>query len=379
MNKNNLYVETRAVHSSSIDQTTGAIASPIHLSTTFERDEDGEYSRGFEYIRDSNPNRIALEECIAGLENGVEAVSFSSGMAAIMSILQCFKSGDHIILPDDMYFGARHLANSTFSRYGFEFSFVDMTKLDDISHNIHNNTKLIWIETPSNPLIKVVDIVAISNIAKMKNILCCCDNTWSTPIFSKPLDMGVDIVVHSSTKYFGGHCDAMNGVVVVRSESEFLENLKFIQKEGGAVPSPFDCWLVLRGIQTLPLRVKMQATSALNIAKHLEQNPNVEKVYYPGLKTHPNHLIATQQMSMYGGMLSFLVKGGIHEAMNVAGAVNIFIRATSLGGTHSLIEHRASVEGPDTTAPNNLLRISIGLENENDLMNDLDQALQSIV
>ena len=371
-------IETISVHAGrKVDPATGAVIPPIYLSTTFEREKNGDYPKGYNYSRSNNPNRESLEECLAKLENGKSAAVFSSGSAAAMSILQSLKPGDHIIAPEDIYHGTKHLIR-LFEKWNISSVFVDMTNISDIENALQNSTKLIWIETPSNPLLKIIDIKKIVDIAKRKNAVTVCDNTWATPILQNPLDLGVDLVLHATTKYIGGHSDILGGAVISKEENGTFTFVKEIQKSGGAVPSPFECWLVLRGIQTLPLRIREQSKSALMIAQFLKSRNEVEVVHYPGLKEHPGYDLAKGQMKLSGGMLSFQVKGDKNEALRLAANVNLFTRATSLGGPESLIEHRASIEGPGTKTPQNLLRLSIGLEHPDDLIEDLTQAFANL-
>ncbi len=369
-------IETLAVHAGHrIDPATGAVTPPIYLSTTFERQVDGSYPQGYSYIRDNNPNREALEECLAQLEGGVAAAAFSSGSAATMTVFQALTPGDHIIAPKDAYSGTSYLLREILTPWGLEVTFVDMTNITKVSAAIQPNTKLIWVETPSNPMLKITDIGKISNIAHQANARCVCDNTWASPIGQNPFKNGADLVIHSTTKYLGGHSDVLGGVTISKVDDDFFKKIRTIQKAGGAVASPFDCWLVLRGIQTLPYRMKAHTENASKIATFLSKHPQVEVVHYPGLKQHPGHEIAASQMQLFGGMLSFQVKGGRERAFAVAGSLKIFTQATSLGGVESLIEHRASIEGEDTKTPENLLRVSVGLENVEDLIEDLIQAL----
>lgn len=369
-------IETLAVHAGhTIDPSTGAVTPAIHLSTTFERGADGSYPHGYIYCRSSNPNREALERCLCTLEGGAAAAAFSSGSAATMSVFQALAPGDHVIAPEDVYHGTARLLREILAPWGLETSFVDMTDPTHVQQAIRPNTKLIWVETPSNPLLKITDLGRISGIAHEARVLCVCDNTWATPILQRPFQFGADLIVHATTKYLGGHSDVLGGAVIAKVEDEFLQRIRTIQINGGAVPSPFDCWLVLRGIRTLPCRMRAHSENALKVATYLRGHPRVEAVHYPGLKEHPGHAIAARQMALFGGMASFQVKGGRDSAMDVAARVRIFTRATSLGGTESLMEHRASIEGPGTRTPENLLRLSVGLENADDLMDDLAQAL----
>lgn len=369
-------IETLAVHAGhAIDPATGAVSAPIHLSTTFERDVEGTYSRGFMYTRNNNPNREALERGVSALEGGEAAAAFGTGTAAAMALFQTLSPGDHVLAHVDAYYGTSRLLRDLFLRWGLEADFVDMSNLEEVKKAFRPNTKLAWMETPSNPLVKIVDLAAVAKLVRDVGAISVCDNTWA-PILQRPFDLGVDLIVHSTTKYFGGHCDVAGGIVVAKTDSEFFKRLRAVQYEGGAVPSPFDCWLVLRGMRTLPWRMRAHSENAAKVANALAQHRQVERVHYPGLRSHPGHEIAARQMSMFGGMLSLEVKGGRDAAMSVAAKTKIFIRATSLGGVESLIEHRASIEGPVTTSPEGLLRLSIGLENADDLIEDLDQALR---
>lgn len=370
-------IETLAVHAGHIiDSTSGAVSPPIYLSTTFERETDGSYPQGYIYSRSSNPNRNALEACLSTLEGGAVAAAFASGSAATMSVFQAMSPGEHLIAPNDVYHGTTSLLRNVYARWGLEMTFVDMTDIAQVERAIRSNTRLIWVETPSNPLLKVTDICRISEIAHQAGSLCVCDNTWATPILQRPFELGADLVMHATTKYLGGHSDVVGGVIISKDESDFFRRIRLIQTRGGAIPSPFDCWLVLRGIRTLPYRMRAHSENALKVATFLSQHPKVKAVYYPGLKVDPGYEIASRQMSLFGGMLSFEVDGGRDEAMAVAARVKLFIRATSLGGVESLIEHRASIEGKETKTPQNLLRLSIGLEHADDLIEDLDQALR---
>jgi len=368
-------IETLAVHAGqTIDPATGAVSPPIHLSTTFERDAEGSYSRGFMYTRNNNPNRQALEQGISALEGGAAAAAFGSGSGATMSIFQALAPGDHVLAHVDAYYGTSRIVREIFLRWGLQADFIDMSDLDAVKKALRQNTKLAWMETPSNPLLKIVDLAAIAKIVHEAGAICVCDNTWA-PVLQRPFDLGADLILHSTTKYFGGHCDVLGGIIVSKTDNEFFQRIRNIQYEGGAVPSPFDCWLILRGMRTLPWRMRAHSENALKVADFLAQHRQVERVHYPGLNSHPGYEIAAAQMSMYGGMLSFEVKCGRDPAMLVAAKTKIFTRATSLGGVESLIEHRASIEGPATTSPPGLLRLSIGLENADDLIEDLDQAL----
>ena len=368
-------IETLAVHAGhTIDPATGSVAPPIYLSTTFERDVEGSYSRGHMYSRNSNPNRQMLETGIATLEGGAAAAAFSSGMAAATSIFQALDPNDHVLAHVDAYYGLIRMLRDVLQKWGLQVDLVDMTDLTALKQALRPNTKLVWTETPSNPLLRIVDLAAVAEIAKKAGALTVCDNTWS-PVIQRPIELGIDLVHHSTTKYFGGHCDVLGGIVVAKDENEFFEKVRAVQYTAGAVPSPFDCWLVLRGMRTVPWRMRAHCENAMKVAQFLENHRAIERVHYPGLSSHPGHEIARKQASMFGGMMSIEVKGGRQAAMKAAAQTKIFIRATSLGGVESLIEHRASIEGPGTTSPESLLRLSIGLENADDLIEDLDQAL----
>ena len=368
-------IETLAVHAGhTVDPATGAVSLPIHLSTTFERDAEGTYSRGFMYTRNNNPNRQALEQGISALEGGAAAAAFASGTGASMSIFQTLAPGDHVLAHVDAYYGTSRLLREIFQRWGLDISFVDMSDLHAVEKALRPKTKLAWMETPSNPLLKIVDLAAVAKIIHAAGVICVCDNTWA-PTIQRPFDLGADLVLHSTTKYFGGHCDVLGGIIVSKVEDDFFQRIRSIQYEGGAVPSPFDCWLILRGMRTLPWRMRGHSENAMRVADFLSGHRKVLRVHYPGLKLHPGHEIAAKQMSAFGGMLSFEVKDGRDAAMSVAAKTKIITRATSLGGVESLIEHRASIEGAGTTSPEGLLRLSIGLENADDLIEDLDQAL----
>jgi len=371
-------IETRAVHAGRhIDPATGAITPPIHLSSTFERGADGEYPRGYSYSREDNPNRRSLEECLAALEGGKQALCFASGLAVANAIVQGLEPGDHIVAPDDVYWGLRKVIGEVFGKWGLETSYVDMTDIDAFHAALRPNTRLVWVETPSNPLMKITDLPAIAALSRgaSPNIVTVCDGTFATPVLQRPLDCGIDMVAHSTTKYLSGHSDVIGGALIARNDNYLFERARKSQRYGGAVPSPFDCWLTRRGIDTLPWRVRAHSENAMRVARFLESHAAVEAVHYPGLESHPGHKVAARQMSAFGGMLSFQVRGSRETAMAVAARCELFLRATSLGGAHSLIEHRASIEGPTSRTPQNLLRCSIGLEHTDDLMEDLEQAL----
>ena len=369
-------IETIAVHAGhGVDPITGAVTPPIHLSTTFERDADGSFPRGHIYARNSNPTRTALETCLADLEGGSAAAAFASGSAATAAVFQALVPGDHVVAPTDAYHGTLRLLRETFVPWGLDVTFVDMTDPQRVREALRPATKLVWVETPSNPLWKVVDVARVAGIAHDAGAICVCDNTVGTPVLQKPFTLGADLVMHASTKYLSGHGDVMGGAVIGRGDDAVFQRVRAVQAMSGGVPSPFDCWLLLRGIRTLPYRVRAHAENAKAVAEFLSRHARVEAVHYPGLPSHPGHEIAARQMTAFGGMLSFQVRGGREASMTVAAKVRVFTRATSFGGVESLIEHRASIEGAGTRTPDNLLRLSIGLEHHADLIEDLDQAL----
>lgn len=363
--------ETIAIHQGNqVSDKNRPVVQPITLSTTFEHGNEG----GIIYTRISNPNRLALEAVLAALENGVDAAAFSSGNAAGTAVFQALEPGSHIIAPDDMYHGLRSSMVQLFAGV-LEVTFVDMSNLHEVKNAIRPNTKLFWVETPSNPLLKITDIRKVSELAKAQGAVFAVDNTFATPVFQNPIALGADLVMHSSTKYFGGHSDVLGGALVTKESNPFWQKIKNIQSIGGAVPSPFDCYLLCRSIRTLAYRMKGHAQHAMILAEYLMNHPNVEKVFYPGLKNHPGHDVAASQMTGFGGIISFMVKGGAAEADQVVSKLQFFANATSLGGVESLIERRAAVEGPNSKTPHNLLRVSVGLEHTDDLLEDLGQAL----
>jgi cystathionine gamma-synthase len=368
-------LETIAVRAGAeIDPSTGALAPPLHLSTTFEHGPAAEAIHGFIYVRQKNPTQSRLEAALRDLEGGVAALVFSSGMAAGAAILQSLPSDSHVIFSDDIYTDVRSLVRDFLPLWHIESSTIDLQDLQALKHAIRPNTRLIWIETPSNPLLKILDIAGIAEIAHRAGAQLLVDNTFATPILQRPLLLGADVVLHSTTKYCGGHSDVQGGCLVVKSR-ELLDKLFQVREILGAVASPFNSWLILRGLRTLPCRVERHSANAAAVAAALAASPAVEAVYYPGLASHRGHEIARRQMRSFGGMLSFLVRGGRDEALRVTSRVKLFVNATSLGGVESLIEHRASNEGQSSNAPQNLLRLSVGLEHPDDLIEDLLQAL----
>jgi cystathionine gamma-synthase len=372
-------IETRAVHAGRKPEGGSRDVVPaIHLSTTFHKADDGSLPGGFLYGRPNNPNRESLEYALASLEEGAAALAFSSGSAATLAVFQSLSPGDHVIAAEDAYYGTPILLRTVMANWGLKHTLVNMQDLAAVEHAITPATRLIWTETPSNPLLNVTDLRAVVALAKKAGAMVACDNTWATPLFQLPLNLGVDVVMHSVTKYLSGHSDVTVGALIFKDKGPWLEKIGSIQREGGAVPSPFECWLTLRGLQTFPYRVRAHAENAHRVAEFLSTQPTIEAVHYPGLSSHPGHKIAAAQMSGFGGMMSIQVKGGQVEAFKLVSGLKLFSHATSLGSTHSLIEHRASVEGAATRSPANLLRLSIGLEHHDDLIEDLDQALKKL-
>ena len=375
-NASKLRFETLAVHAGhGVDPATGAVTPPIHLSTTFERAADGSYPHGWIYSRNHNPNRDGLEAALAALEGGAACAALASGLAAVTAVIQGLAPGDHVVAPSDIYHGTANVLKHLFAKWRVDATFVDMTSIDTVAAALRPQTKLVWIETPSNPLLRCVDIEATAALARRAGARAVCDNTFASPALQSPLALGCDLAVHATTKYLGGRSDVMGGAVVARVDDAAFAGVRTAQLYGGAVPSPFDCWLVMRSLPTLPARMQAHCANARRVAEFLQSHAQVAAVHYPGLETSPFHALARRQMRDFGGMLSFEVKGGKDAAMAVAAAVEIFTRATSLGGVESLIEHRASIEGPESRTPQGLLRVSIGLEHPDDLIDDLAQAL----
>jgi cystathionine gamma-synthase len=371
---------TRLIHEGNVKHESGAVTPPLVLSTTFERGEDGlSFPQGYIYSRYDNPNRHSLEQKLTLMEHGTACVSFSSGLAAATAVFQSLKTGDHIIMPDDAYFSMYNIISHLFANFGITFTKVDLTDLKQLQSAIQPNTKLIWMETPSNPSLKVTDIAAVVAVAKQHNCFTVADNTWATPYYTQPLESGVDIVLHSTTKYLSGHSDILGGALIFKTTDERYEFIRNVQKYGGAVPSPHDCWLLCRSLATFTARMDVHASNAMQLAQYLETHPKIEQVLYPGLPSHPQHAVAAKQMKNgYSGMLSILVKGGRAEALQLAHHLKLFTHATSLGGVESLVEHRKSVEGDASATPDNLLRVSVGIESVKDLIADFEQALAAI-
>jgi cystathionine gamma-synthase len=368
--------ETRAVHAGHrIDPATGSVAPPIYLSTTFARDPESVPIGGHTYIRESNPAQEQLEEALFPLEGGEAALVFASGMAAGIALLQALPPGSHVLFPDDVYYGFRVAAGEVLPNWGIRSDFVGMGDLAALAAAIRPETRLVWLETPSNPLLNVVDLAGAAALARQAGALVAVDNTFATPVLQRPIEHGADVVLHSTTKYLGGHSDVQGGALVFARRDPFWERVVHMRHLLGAVASPFNDWLVLRGVRTLACRMAAQSAGALAVARALEALPAVSAVHYPGLPSHPGHEIARRQMSGFGAMLSFRVAGGREAALAAVGRARLFTRATSLGGVESLIEHRASSEGPGSLTPPELVRVSVGLEHPDDLIEDLAQAL----
>ena len=369
--------ETRAIHAGAeIDEATGALAPPLNLSTTFERTADGQTPHGFSYVRDGNPTQSRLEEALASIDSAKAALTFASGMAASSALLQSLSRGSHVVLPSDGYYAVRALAADYFPRWGITHDFVSMSDTSAVRAAMRDDTRVVWCETPSNPLMTIADIRALASVAHERGAMLIVDGTFATPALQRPIELGADIVTHSATKYLGGHSDVQAGTIAFAKCDEFSEAVEHTRTIVGGVASPFNCWLVLRGIRSLPARMRVHCENAQAIAEFLASHSRVEVVHYPGLASDPGHAIAKEQMSDFGGMMSFRVRGGREAAIAVAAKTQLFTRATSLGGVESLIEHRASSEGSGSRAPENLLRMSVGLEHRDDLIADLAQALE---
>jgi cystathionine beta-lyase/cystathionine gamma-synthase len=372
---------TRALHiGQGPDPATGAVVQPIHLATTFAQQGVGNH-KGYEYSRSGNPTRSALEECLAGLENARHGLAFASGLAAETTALLLLSPGDHVVYMEDVYGGTYRLFDKVLKRYGLDFSAVDASDLDAVERSITQATKLVWLESPTNPLLRVVDIDAVSEVAHSRGAKVCVDNTFATPYLQQPLRLGADLVVHSSTKYIGGHSDVVGGAIMT-NDDELEKKLRFNQNAVGAVPSPFDCWLLLRGIKTLALRVERQSLNAMELAMALEQNKAVKRVHYPGLESHPGHATAARQMRMFGGMVSFEVANEA-TALRTLERLKLFALAESLGAVESLAEHPAKMthasmppsERKRAGVGEGLIRLSVGVEDVADLIADLEFAL----
>jgi cystathionine beta-lyase/cystathionine gamma-synthase len=376
--------ETKAIWvGQAADQSTGATIVPIYQTSTFTQEEVNKH-KGYEYSRVGNPTRSALDACLASLEEGKYGLSFSSGLAAEHAIFSLLRPGDHVIAPEDMYGGTYRLIKEIFEPVNIKFTFTDFTDLTLIKQAFLPSTKMVWIETPTNPLLKIFDIEAISEISHKKNAIVVVDNTFLSPYFQKPLKLGADIVVHSTTKYINGHSDLIGGAVILNN-TEFYQKILLVQKSIGAVPSPFDSWLTLRGVKTLAIRMRQHEQNAFQVARFLQQQPNVSEVFFPGLETHTGHAIAKKQMTGFGGVVSFRIKGGLAESNIFFKKLKIFQLADSLGGVESLANYSALMTHdyfPEELRQkigitDNLIRLSIGIEHIDDLLNDLQSALNS--
>ncbi|WP_449446480.1 trans-sulfuration enzyme family protein [Thermomonas brevis] len=368
---------TLAVHvGNEADPATGAVAPPIHLATTFRHGPAGERIAGYEYQREGNPTNDRLRETLKALEGGEEALTFASGMAAMTTLLESLPAGSRVLFPDECYSGLRMLFGEFLPERGIAVDTVDMADLDAVRAACAAPLAMLWIETPSNPLLKISDIAALSELAHAAGGLAVVDNTFATPLLQRPLALGADIVMHSTTKYFGGHSDVLGGALVFARADAFAQKVAHRLHVTGAVLAPFSAWLTLRGCRSLGARMAMHCASARKLVAFLAAHPAVERVNWPGLPSHPGHAVAAAQMREFGAMLSIQLHGGREAALAVAGRLRLFTNATSLGGCESLVEHRASVEGPNPRSPQNLLRVSVGLEDEEDLVADFAQALE---
>jgi len=377
-------LDTLAIHAGQMpDPHTGAVMPPIHLSSTFAQEGPGQH-RGFEYSRSDNPTRRMLEHCVAALEAGPYGIAFASGSAASAAILGTLSPGDHVVASDDVYGGTFRLLDKVFAPGGLEYTRVDLTKPELARSAMRANTKLLWVETPTNPLLKLVDLAAVSQICEERGVALIVDNTFATPLSQRPLEYAARAVVHSTTKYLNGHSDVVGGIVVTR-DAALAERLRFLQNAIGAVPSPFDCYLVLRGLKTLPVRMRRHTETALHIARFLEEQPGVASVRYPGLPSHPQYALGLQQMALSGGMISCELRGGLAAAHALLATTQLFVCAESLGGVESLIEHPASMTHASVPADaraelgisDGLIRLSVGLEGEADLREDLVRGLEA--
>lgn len=371
---------TRAIHvGQAPEPETGAVIVPIYQTSTYAQSEVGVH-RGYEYSRTDNPTRTALQECLASLESGKHALAFASGLAATTTAMLMLRGGDHVLCGDDVYGGTYRLFERVLADKGLTFDYVDTSDVRNVAAAIKPETRMIWLETPTNPLLKLADIAAISKLARQHNALTLVDNTFASPWGQRPLELGADLVLHSTTKYISGHSDVVGGALVM-SDDGLYERLKFLQNAAGGVPGPFDSWLVLRGLKTLSIRMREHERNALAIARYLERHQAVERVIYPGLESHPQHALAARQMRCFGGMISLILRGGEPAAREMARRTRLFTLAESLGGIESLIEVPAamthmSVAGSKLEVPGGLVRLSVGIEEINDLLADLEQALE---
>lgn len=371
-----LQPETLSVHTGNEpDPATGAVAPPLHLSTTFRHGAEGERVAGYEYQREGNPTNDRLREALVALEGGEEALTFASGMAAMTTLLECLPNGARVLIPDDCYTGLRMLCAEYLPERGIEAIAIDMSDTDAVRTACAQGVAMLWIETPSNPKMKISDIAALVDIGHAAGAVVVADNTFATPLLQRPLALGADVVMHSTTKYFGGHSDVLGGALVFASKGELSAKVAHRLHITGATLAPFSAWLTLRGCRSLGARMAMHCANARAVADFLAAQPQIERVNYPGLPSHAGHAVAARQMRDFGGMMSIELRGGREAALAFASKLRIFTNATSLGGCESLIEHRASVEGPNPRSPQNLLRMSVGLEHVDDLIGDLRQAL----
>ena len=374
-----LHLQTLAVHAGAEpDPATGAMAPPLHLATTFLHGPAGERIAGYEYQREGNPTQDRLEAALVALEGGAAALAFASGMAAMSALLESLPSGARVLVPDDCYTGLRTLAREFLPLRGIDVETIDMADLGIVRRALETPTALVWAETPSNPRLKVSDIAALAEAAHAAGALLACDNTFATPLLQRPLALGADISMHSTTKYFGGHSDVLGGALVFARRDGDFGRVAHRRHVTGSVLAPFNAWLTLRGCRSLAARMALHCANAQRVATFLAEHPAVERVNFPGLPSHPGHDVAARQMSGFGAMLSIELAGGRDAALAAAGRLRLFHNATSLGGCESLVEHRASVEGRHPTSPQNLLRLSIGLEHADDLVADLRQALDAL-
>jgi cystathionine gamma-lyase len=383
-NKNRLAFATRTIHAGqSPDPTTGAVMMPIYATSTYAQESPGVH-KGYEYSRSQNPTRQAFERCVADLESGSDGMAFASGLAAIGTILELLDTGAHVIASDDLYGGSFRLFDKVRKRTaGLEFSFVDLADVSAIEAAIKPNTKMIWVETPTNPLLRLADLSAIAALARRKGLLTVADNTFASPYVQRPLEHGIDIVMHSTTKYLNGHSDIVGGCVIV-NDADLASRLRFLHNAVGAIAGPFDSFLALRGLKTLALRMERHCDNALKIARHLEAHPKIERVIYPGLESHPQHALAKRQMSAFGGIVTATLKGDLSATRRFLERTQLFTLAESLGGVESLIEHPAIMTHasipPETRErigiSDSLVRLSVGVEDADDLIGDLDQALE---
>ena len=373
------HIETIAIHGSMRAKKTenSPIVPGIELSTIYEHAKDGHREGDLKYSRLQNPNRLELEAVLSDLEKGAEAAAFSSGIAAINAVFQTLSHGDHVLIPNDVYFGTRKLVWEFSDRWGLEIDFVDMTNLEVVEAAAKQNTRMIWIETPSNPQMFITDVEAMVKWSADRNVVVAVDNTWPTPFNMNPIDFGVDLVIHSTTKYLGGHSDLIGGAVIAKESGPLMDRVRSVQVVQGGVPSPFDAWMLCRSIRSFPYRMRAHNENASQLAAFMNRLPGIEEVFYPGLVSHPGHTIAKTQMRAFGGMISFLVSAGEPAAKKMVASSRIIKAATSLGGIESIWEHRKSTEGPLSQTPDNLIRLSVGLEHIDDLKLDLQQALES--